>query len=94
MHPPQRNTQQVVHGEDLMGREIQVAVDMTLGDDVDGSDVRLDDFHGAGKVVFRGEFLQRTKGLLWMYKWVVAMLKWRFTRPLPLGSNLTDSQTH
>ena len=52
MYPPQRNAQQVVHGEDLMGREIQVAADVTLGDDVNGSDVRLDDFHGASKVVF------------------------------------------
>ena len=52
MYPSQRNAQQVVHGEDLLGREIQVTVDVTLGDDVNGRYARLNDFHGAGKVVF------------------------------------------
>ena len=58
MESSQDNAQQVVHGEDLVGREIQVVVDVTLGDDVNGCDVRLDDFYSSGEVVFGGEVLE------------------------------------
>ena len=48
----QYDAEQVMHGEDFVGGEVQITIHVTLGDDVNGRDIRLDDFHGAGKVVF------------------------------------------